>query len=1343
MKSLKSEFIGWIVVFVTCTMWMQVSAITINMTYTDEGSPLPHPENPSWDPDGTILKAHFQAAKAIWESLLPGPGSYEFDFHWDDDIGATTLGLTTDNAFDTFIEINPIQPWYADPTPLDSVEFSFSDFVNTMGVPVYHQRFYSQLSSSDQSTYFPGSAPPGALEVMYRGFGSSSFPSASGQAGVNASTGYDLLSTIVHEMGHVLGIAGIEPGEYNIFPQHVGGITNVLVLEGDGGHLAGNATVPGFLMCDSCGSLGVRRIPTASDVLVIAEDQGITNVHLARVGSISTGLWSAPLNWIGGDVPDLTQDVYVGHSGAVTLDANGQGKNISISGGSSVAEQTNELLGGGTLSINSAAITVGAGGSIEADSIIADPSSLTTTAGSLVRFNQFSRSTSSATTASFNGSVAIGFNSSSLGPVSFNANPLSSWTIGEHLAVGGPNQNTLVLNTATWNVGGNLTVGPSALSSGAGNIHVQSSGMMTVNGNVEVHGTLTSASEITVETGNLDIAGSVTIGGAGYVTYRGSFPARAASYTVLAGGTSVEGSPPAIPYHFKYSPAGRLTLDGTYLFTTDVNVEGGFGNGAAGGLVLFQGAAHADDSIFQVKAGRKGSFSPFLPLEIAGNGGLIRFEDNANADTAHFNNFGVSEYQGAVGSGGSTQFFDNSQANQATFHNYGATYNANAPGGRTEFHDNTTAVRSGFTNHPGWGLTPAGMVNPNGGAGLTIFRGNSTAASGTFTNKGGHAPSALYYGGGTWFFDNSTAGHHGNPIDNATFINEGSTGLPQGPPYAGSTRFYGNSNAGTATFLSKPGGGTTEFNDNSSAADGTFIVQTGGPGISGGFVVFNGNSKGGTANIIIQPFTYNATVAFGNSNTSLIDSADAENAEITLQDNSNAFLYFVDNATASQANIDIGSFGRLIFGGYTIGGSIATAGASTIRVRPVGTASFGVGSTASNAQITVEGAHLAGGGWGTISFANSAANNAVITIEGGTVSGARGGNAEFDFNTNIGNATLVAGSPTVAGATGGVILFRRGANGPNSNVNVQTGAWLDLTGNGAYGGTDIGSLEGGGTVILSGSELRTGSLNASTIISGPLVDLPGFNPNGRLTKVGTGTLTLGGNNTYTGLTKVNAGTLAVNGTVAGNVEVNSGGTLKGVGSIGGTVTVNASGMLAPGASPGSLTVGGLTLSPMSTLIMELAGSSPGSGYDQIISSGVFTLSGTLQVNLLNSFAPASGQSFNLFDWGNVSGSFNTLSLPTLTGGLSWSTSQLYTAGILSVVTGLAGDFDFDGDVDGRDFLVWQRNPGVGNLADWQANYGVPFSATSIAVPEPGTLFLLSSVVVVFSIRRPFTNWKYV
>ena len=55
----------------------------------------------------------------------------------------------------------------------------------------------------------------------------------------------------------------------------------------------------------------------------------------------------------------------------------------------------------------------------------------------------------------------------------------------------------------------------------------------------------------------------------------------------------------------------------------------------------------------------------------------------------------------------------------------------------------------------------------------------------------------------------------------------------------------------------------------------------------------------------------------------------------------------------------------------------------------------------------------------------------------------------------------------------------------------------------------------------------------------------------------------------------------------------------------------------------------------------------------------------------------------------------------------------------------AGDFDTDGDVDGADFLLWQRDTSVGSLSDWQSNYG-PGSAQAVSasVPEPSALVLV-------------------
>jgi hypothetical protein len=71
--------------------------------------------------------------------------------------------------------------------------------------------------------------------------------------------------------------------------------------------------------------------------------------------------------------------------------------------------------------------------------------------------------------------------------------------------------------------------------------------------------------------------------------------------------------------------------------------------------------------------------------------------------------------------------------------------------------------------------------------------------------------------------------------------------------------------------------------------------------------------------------------------------------------------------------------------------------------------------------------------------------------------------------------------------------------------------------------------------------------------------------------------------------------------------------------------------------------------------------------------------------------------------------------------------------------GTPGDFDEDGDVDGRDFLVWQRGESpmplsAGDLAEWQANYGPP-AAAIFAVPEPTTGLLGMACGMIGFLRR--------
>jgi hypothetical protein len=71
-----------------------------------------------------------------------------------------------------------------------------------------------------------------------------------------------------------------------------------------------------------------------------------------------------------------------------------------------------------------------------------------------------------------------------------------------------------------------------------------------------------------------------------------------------------------------------------------------------------------------------------------------------------------------------------------------------------------------------------------------------------------------------------------------------------------------------------------------------------------------------------------------------------------------------------------------------------------------------------------------------------------------------------------------------------------------------------------------------------------------------------------------------------------------------------------------------------------------------------------------------------------------------------------------------------------------GDHDNDGNVDGHDFLAWQRGESPDplssiDLADWRTNFGAPFPAatTSTAVPEPATTAILIIAVAGCCFRR--------
>ncbi|WP_297809321.1 autotransporter domain-containing protein [uncultured Methylophaga sp.] len=142
-----------------------------------------------------------------------------------------------------------------------------------------------------------------------------------------------------------------------------------------------------------------------------------------------------------------------------------------------------------------------------------------------------------------------------------------------------------------------------------------------------------------------------------------------------------------------------------------------------------------------------------------------------------------------------------------------------------------------------------------------------------------------------------------------------------------------------------------------------------------------------------------------------------------------------------------------------------------------------------------------------------------------------------------------------------------------------------------------------------------------------------------VTKSGSGTLTLTGNNSYTGTTTVNSGLLAVNGTLVGATTVNTGGSLGGSGTLG-DITLNG-GTLAPGNSIGTMTVSGNV--DFSSGVYEVEVADAGNS-DRIVASGNADLSGARVSVLPEAGSYADSTDYTILQAGSISNSFTGVSV---------------------------------------------------------------------------------------------------
>jgi fibronectin-binding autotransporter adhesin len=198
---------------------------------------------------------------------------------------------------------------------------------------------------------------------------------------------------------------------------------------------------------------------------------------------------------------------------------------------------------------------------------------------------------------------------------------------------------------------------------------------------------------------------------------------------------------------------------------------------------------------------------------------------------------------------------------------------------------------------------------------------------------------------------------------------------------------------------------------------------------------------------------------------------------------------------------------------------------------------------------------------------------------------------DYTGGTTVSAGTLQLGNATALGSTSASLTINASAT---LNMNNQSPTVGNLTGTGGV----INSGNSGGRTLTIGQG-DTGGGNFQGIYT------LGTGGSANLTKVGTGTITLSGANTYNGNTAINGGTLLINGdqtAAAGNVTVAAAATLGGTGTIGGNTTIADTGKLqfnlsTPAGSHDRLEIAtgkALTFSGASTLtITSSGGASPG------------------------------------------------------------------------------------------------------------------------------------------------------
>lgn len=290
---------------------------------------------------------------------------------------------------------------------------------------------------------------------------------------------------------------------------------------------------------------------------------------------------------------------------------------------------------------------------------------------------------------------------------------------------------------------------------------------------------------------------------------------------------------------------------------------------------------------------------------------------------------------------------------------------------------------------------------------------------------------------------------------------------------------------------------------------------------------------------------------------------------------------------------------------------------------------------------------------GTLDLARNAAGNSiactgVVNLNGGTLAVTRVGTATANAQTGV------SFNPSATFNFNGGVLKARGSSST------------------FFQGSTAAPVIPISAIVKAGGAIVDSDTNSITFLE-PLThdSTLGVTPDGGLLKKGSGTLTLGTVNTYTGPTIVTNGTLAINGSVATAVTVSSNATLAGTGTVSNNVTINNYGSLSPGGANtiGQLMViGDVTLAANSTNVMDLNKGTATN--DLLLATGpaatTITYGGTLVLTNISG-SLASTDTFKLFNATNYAGTFSAVLPAVPAPGLGWNTNTLATDGTLRLV----------------------------------------------------------------------------